>query len=210
MLSGNESNFSPGEKSLHIKEMHRSLLHKDYFSDEDQDQDQDSGDASIAYFRDPIDMVNLQNEAFSKMFVETPQINNPPYYNESKNTAKIIFHKSTYPRSKIPQELKEKFDMISDNFNYNDEFWRPDNIEKQNKAANLNASRRINTSVVKSGENSIRSPKDSIDPRSATAVPQNKNKVSQESITNAMADVAYIKSDWIAKIIKIKEGIDKK
>ena len=208
ILSGNESNFSPVEKSLHIKEMQRSLLHKDYFSDEDQDQD--SGNASIAYLRDPIDMVNLQNEAFSKMFVETPQINNPPYYNASKDESKIIFHKSTYPRSKIPQELKEKFDMISDNFNYNDEFWRPENIEKQNKGGNLNTSKRINTSVVKSGENSFRSPKGSIDPRSVTAVPQNKNKVSHESISNTMADVAYIKSDWIAKIIKIKEGLDKK
>ena len=59
ILSGNESNFSPVEKSLHIKEIQRSLLHKDYFSDEDQDQD--SGNASIAYLRDPIDMVNLQN-----------------------------------------------------------------------------------------------------------------------------------------------------
>ena len=205
MLSENESKFSPVDKSMHIKEMQRSMLHKDYFSDDEQD----SGNASIAYLREPIDMVNLQNEAFSKMFVETPIINNPPYYNTTKIDSKIVFHKSTYPRSKIPQELKEKFDLISDNFNYNDEFWRPENIEKQSKLGNISVNKRVNTSVIKSGDNSIiKSPKGSIDPRSVTAVPQNKKGELQEP--NQSTDVAYIKSDWIAKIIKIKEGLDKK
>ena len=76
-----------------------------------------------------IDMVHIQNEAFSKMFVESLEQTTSPHF-RAKSLMGKGFKKSTYPRAKIPMELKEKFDMISDNFNYNDEFWRPEFIEK--------------------------------------------------------------------------------
>jgi uncharacterized protein (DUF2344 family) len=72
---------------------------------------------------------------------------------------------STYPRSKIPMELKEKFDLISENFNYNDEFWKPD--KQSGKKNQLNTSqKRLQTSFIRGTNTGMgKINKEPIDPR---------------------------------------------
>ena len=70
----------------------------------------------------------------------------------SKNSDKgaIGFKKSTYPRSKMPIELKHKFDLISENFNYNDEFVF--SIDLSNPS-NIKVNKQVNEKVIEAGIN---------------------------------------------------------
>jgi hypothetical protein len=45
----------------------------------------------------------------------------------------------------MPIELKQKFDLLSENLNYNDEFWRP---EKMQNVPQTSKQRWLNTSKV--------------------------------------------------------------
>lgn len=73
-----------------------------------------------------MDIVHLQNEMFSRLFVgnlekEYPQEND--IYPTLPLTAEErgdICKKSSYPRTRLPAELKDKFDMVNLMHDYND------------------------------------------------------------------------------------------
>jgi hypothetical protein len=194
-VSEYDSRIEPGDKSTHVK----ALTSAYQYAKEDSDYDHESIPGSDMQNRAPFDMVKLQNEAFSKMFVET-QLENPTsknnrYYNENES-----FKKSIYPRSKIPVELKRKFDMISDNFNYNDEFWKPENLNKEieNQPRNANTSKFDNRGF----DNTVNNSKMLSDRRAQTSELEKEHPLCDK--------MGYMKADWIDKIIKIRETLDKK
>ena len=65
-----DSKLAPADKSLHLKEVTSGYPYNKENSEDVQGNDQESELGT----QEPFDMVNLQNEAFSKMFVETPSI----------------------------------------------------------------------------------------------------------------------------------------
>lgn len=208
-LSGYGTKMGSIDRSTKGRDVHSGMQ---YFKDDTQSETTESQKEAFIFKTDRtdqkefIDLVNLQNELFQKMYVESPDYASPTNPKQkAKRESPKLYKKSTYPRSKIPVELKEKFDMISENFNYNDEFWKPENIKKsQHNDQNGNNDNRLMTTNMPTNRG-IKSPRGTQDPRCLTAaVGQTVPK------DNAEKPMVYIKADWIDKIIKIKEGLDKK
>ena len=113
-----------------------------------------------------------------------------------------MYYKSTYPRSKIPQELKLKFDLVSDNFNYNDEFWKYN--DSKAKGGSRSAQKLSNNSVSRAnwGMLTQRFANDFINSFSGSLIQENLNLEDWDKIMQ-------IKSNWIARFIKIKQELNK-
>ncbi|CAI2385330.1 unnamed protein product [Moneuplotes crassus] len=167
-----------------------------YPKDDDQQVNEDLSDKGTE--SEEFDLVKLQNEAFSKMFVEN-KIDDPT----SKGNLES-YRKSTYPRSKIPFELKQKFDVISDNFNYNDEFWRPEDVMKHDTTPRQEIRKPVFSKIKDGEEEIVTNGAFSAQKRARTTHEKNPNK------DKIHEQIGYIKADWIDKIIKIKENMDKK
>lgn len=69
MPSENDSKYAPGERSLHLKDITTGYQ---YQKEPESEYEQDNISGYMSGDNQPFDIVNLQNEAFSKMFVETP------------------------------------------------------------------------------------------------------------------------------------------
>ena len=195
MASDIDSKYEVGDKSLNIKEITSG------YQREGSEEGKERHYNSLLSNKEPIDMVQLQNEAFSKMFVET-QIDRPFSQTVKNQDLNKNFKKSTYPRSKIPSELKQKFDLISDNFNYNDEFWKQENLENQDFKP-VKIKKQVFSKIKETDEELEDSSQVFTKKRAKTTHKQGKEELLQEQI-------GYIKADWIDKIIKIKENLDKK
>ena len=197
MPSDIESRFNKN-KTQHTKMVSKNS----YLKPSNSEFEHESMGKSDSFDNIPIDMVNLQNEAFSKMFIDNTSTMQGGKTTKAQDINEF-FKKSTYPRSKIPLELKQKFDLISDNFNYNDEFWKPEDGKKHPETTKIVDTQRLNTSKVNlPSSNMSKLPAAKSNARCNTSIP-NKSIEDENRI-------GYIKSDWIDKIIKIKENIDKK
>ena len=69
MHSDIDSKYAPGDRSLHLKDLTTGYP---YQKEPESDYEQDNISGYMSGDNEPFDIVNLQNEAFSKMFVETP------------------------------------------------------------------------------------------------------------------------------------------
>ena len=109
------------------------------------------------------------------MFVEDALSPSPDTLKIRKDDLKLNTYKSMYPRSQIPKELKNNFDLVSDGFNYNDEFWKYKDVKKF--VENPNNKNTLNNITSKNRESKMshQASQNFISSFSASSLKQDKN-----------------------------------